>query len=180
METTKNVMPQFAKEFYARLGNYLDTKVYFYGSIQRADYFPNYSDIDADIFTDNESRTIIQLQNLLGLKRSDFHKFIYKLHATNRVSYGYKVAYTSPENNFITEISIYNEKYKADVLTEHNSKVNLPFYVLYMLIALKFLYYNMGIVPTNTFKYLKRLIINYMVTGQKEAVFIMTDIHTTK
>ena len=174
METTKNVMPQFAKEFYARLGNYLDTKVYFYGSIQRADYFPNYSDIDADIFTDNESRTIIQLQNLLGLKRSDFHKFIYKLHATNRVSYGYKVAYTSPENNFITEISIYNEKYKQGILKEHLAKTILPFYATWMLILLKFFHYTIPLLEYKTFSYLKKKILTLGI-GLPDDQFIVLD-----
>ena len=65
METTKNKMSHFAEKFFHKLKNYLDTKLYYYGSIQRNDYFPNSSDIDVDIFTDNEQSTITKLQNFL-------------------------------------------------------------------------------------------------------------------
>ena len=30
METTKNEIPQYAKEYFFKLGNYLDTPIYFY------------------------------------------------------------------------------------------------------------------------------------------------------
>ena len=42
-------MPPYAKKYFLKLGIYLDTPIYYFGSIQRDDYFPNSSDIDADI-----------------------------------------------------------------------------------------------------------------------------------
>ena len=66
METTKNEMDAYSKNFFLKLGNYLDTQLYYYGSIQRHDYFPGKSDIDVDLFTDNSSSTIIKLQNFFG------------------------------------------------------------------------------------------------------------------
>ena len=91
MESTKNKMPEFAEEFFKKLGNYLDTKIYFFGSIQRADYFPNSSDIDADIFTENENSTLSKMQNFLGVKRHEFKKFVYRLHKTKKMVHGYKI-----------------------------------------------------------------------------------------
>ena len=82
METTRNELPPYAKEFFYKLSNYLDTKIYFYGSVQRPDYFPASSDIDVDIFTDNESSTISKLQYFLGVEKFKFKKFLYKLHKT--------------------------------------------------------------------------------------------------
>jgi hypothetical protein len=179
METTKNELPPYAKQFFHRLGNYLDNKIYFYGSIQRNDFFPESSDIDTEIFTDNESSTIIKLQNFLGVKRYEFKKFIYKLHKTNKIVYGKKIKYNDPKNNFKTEISIYHEKDKHDVLTEHNSKVLLPFYVSFLLIFLKMLYYNIGILPKNIYIFLKKFVMNYMVEGE-DVEFIVTDISKPK
>ena len=109
METTKNEMPQYAKEFFFKLGMYLDTPIYYFGSVQRADYFPTSSDIDVDLFSDNESSIIIKLQNFLGLEKYKFKKFVYKLHKTQKIVYGHKVKYEDPSNNFFTEISIYND-----------------------------------------------------------------------
>ena len=102
METTVNKMSDYATTFFNSLSNYLDTKIYYYGSIQRIDYFPNSSDIDVDIFTDNEQSTISKLQNFLGIERHEFKKFIYKLHKTNVLVHGCKVKYKSKENNFST------------------------------------------------------------------------------
>ena len=66
METTKNELSPYSKTFFKKLSNYLDTKIYYFGSIQRNDYFPKSSDIDIDIFTDNEKSTILKLQNYLN------------------------------------------------------------------------------------------------------------------
>jgi predicted nucleotidyltransferase len=68
METTKNKLTPYQTSFFNRLSTYLDTKLYFFGSIQRQDYFPESSDIDVDIFTDNESATIVQMMNFLHVE----------------------------------------------------------------------------------------------------------------
>lgn len=174
METTKNEMPPYAKQFFDRLSKYLDTKIYFYGSVQRDDYFPMSSDIDVDIFTDNEYSTITKLQNFIGVKRYEFKKFVYRLHKSNKVVYGKKIKYADPDNNFSTEISIYEEKYKYIVLQEHNSKMKLPFYVSILLIILKNLYYNLGIISKETYYRFKKIFMNYMVEGQ-DVEFITLD-----
>ena len=179
METTKNEMSNYAKHFFNKLKNYLDTKIYFYGSIQRNDYFPKSSDIDVDIFTDNVSSTVSKLHNLLGVEKYKFKNLVYKLHKTNKIVYGKKVTFKVPEENFSTEISIYEEKYKDAILQEHNSKLNLPFYVSFLLIILKTLYYNLQILPQEIYIYMKRFVMNYLVEGE-DVEFIITDISSKK
>jgi predicted nucleotidyltransferase len=171
MEYTKNEMPEYAKHFFNKLSNYLDTKLYFYGSIQRNDYYPKSSDIDVDLFTDNVNSTISKLQHFLGTKRDEFKKFVYKLHKTNKLVFGYKIKYKDLDKNFVTEISIYDEKYKAEVILEHNSKSILPFYISWLLIILKYFYYDLNMISKEYYKYFKRIIINYMVEG-KDCEFI--------
>ena len=83
METTKNKLSPYETIFFNKLINYLDTKLYFFGSIQRYDYFPGISDIDVDIFTDNVSRTISQIQNYLNIDKKITNKFIYKVDKEN-------------------------------------------------------------------------------------------------
>ena len=175
METTKNEMTSYAKAFFNRLSKYLDNKFYFYGSIQRNDYFPNSSDIDSDLFTDNEQSTILKLQNFLGVKKYQFRRFVYKLHKTNKIVRGHKIKYTDENNKFITEISIYNEKDKEDVLIEHNSKSNLPFYISFFLIILKTFYYKLGIISEHTYNYFKKIFMNFMIEGA-DVEFVGIDI----
>lgn len=175
METTKNEMDTYSKHFFLKLGNYLDNQIYYFGSIQRDDYFPGKSDIDVDLFTTNESSTIMKLQNFLGIEKYKFKKFVYKLHKTKKIVYGHKVKYEDPDNKFFTELSIYNEKDKEDVLLEHNSKAILPFYVSWLLIILKIIYYNLGILPEDTYSYFKKIIMNFMVEGE-DVEFVTTDV----
>ena len=91
METTKNKLSPYASDFFNKLSNYLDTKLYFYGSIQRDDYFTNDSDLDVAIFTDNISSMKSKLSNFLQNDKKLFEKFILRL--KNRVSFGYKLMY---------------------------------------------------------------------------------------
>jgi len=175
MESTRNNMQPFANKFFKRLRIYLDTPIYFFGSIQRNDYFPHSSDIDADIFTDNEISTLIQLQTFLGINKYEFKKFVYRLHKTKILVTGYKVKYLDTINNFSAELSIYNKKYKDAVLQEHNSKVVLPIIVSFLLIVLKTFYYNTSIISTPMYTYFKKIIMNYMVEGQ-DVEFITTEI----
>ena len=175
METTKNELDPYSKHFFMKLGNYLDTQIYYFGSIQRDDFFPGKSDIDVDIFTYNIQSTITQLQNFLDVERSKFKKFVYKLHKTKKMVHGYKVKYEDEANHFVTEISIYQEKDKAEVLIEHNAKSILPFYVCWMLIILKCFYYRLGLLPDTVYRWCKRLLMNYMVEGE-DVEFITTDV----
>jgi hypothetical protein len=171
METTINKLTEYETQFFNKLSNYLDTKLYFYGSIQRADYFPKSSDIDVDIFVENEKNAIQKIQHFLNIEKSKFRKIIYSLHKTNKVVYGYKVKYEDVTHNFTTELSIYNEKYKKDILLEHNYKTFLPSYITFLLYILKSLYYNLKILPTPFYNYIKKIIINVLVEG-KDCEFV--------
>jgi hypothetical protein len=88
---------------------------------------------------------------------------------------GYKVKYEDPSNNFLTEISIYDEKDKEYVLIEHNSKALLPFYISWLLIILKTFYYKLGILSEDIYSYLKKIIIDFMVEGEDDE-FVTIDV----
>jgi hypothetical protein len=178
METTKNNLSPYESIFFNKLSNYLDTKLYFFGSIQRYDYFQGISDIDVDIFTDNVSRTISQIQNYLNINKKSTSKFIYKID-NNEYKYdivnGYKIKYEEPENSLHVEFSIYDEKFKDIVLYEHNRKSSLPFYVTFFLIIIKYLYYVFCVIPKDFYKFLKQFLMNKCVDG-KEAEFVVVDL----
>ena len=99
METTKNIMPEYNNIFFDKLKNHLDLKIYFFGSVQRDDYFPKDSDIDVAIFTDNIKSTIFKLQSFLHKDYNDFKKFVWKLNNDNRLVKGYKIMYKEPQHN---------------------------------------------------------------------------------
>ena len=158
METTRNKLTPYSKHFFDNLSNYIETKLYFFGSIQRRDYFPNSSDIDVDVFTDNEAGTIIKIQNLLNIEPTYIHKFVYKLDSSNKMVYGHKIQYK--DEHLTTEILVFNEKDKQNVIWDHTSKFVLPFYISYLLIILKFLYYNLHLISKKLYVKLKRSLLN--------------------
>lgn len=163
METTKNKLSQQESIFFEKLRNYLDTPLYFYGSIQRDDYFPQSSDIDVAIFTDNINNIILKLQSFLSVNQKDFKQFVWMLNYDNILVKGYKIIYKEPERNFAVEFSLCDEKYKDGILIEHNGKTNLPFYATYALIFIKYLFYQFNIIPPEWYVYLKKIILHKMI-----------------
>jgi len=179
METTKNNLSPYISQFFHRLSKYLDKKLLFFGSVQRYDYFPGKSDIDVSIYTDNIPSTISKMQHFLKVSKSDFKRFIWKLNKTGELLHGYKIIYKEPENNFVSEFSIYDEKYKNDTLAEYNSKIILPFYASVLLIILKFLYYKLNLIPGKTYTYTKRKILSVLI-GLPDDEFVVLDMKSKK
>jgi predicted nucleotidyltransferase len=175
METTRNKLTHQEQIFFNKLSNYLETKLYFFGSIQRGDYLPNSSDIDVDIFTDNENSTITKLMNFLNVERNKFKRCVWKLNNFNdKLAHGYKLMYKSKENNFSVEFSIYNEKYKHKILYEHNDKTDIPLYATVSLIILKFLFYTVHIIPSNWYVKCKKFVLSKMLF-KKDDHFVVID-----
>jgi hypothetical protein len=172
METTKNTLPSYSTQFFNKLSNYLDTKLFYFGSVQRGDYFPKSSDIDVAIFTENVDSIITKMQNMLNVNKNEFKKFVWRLNSNNSLVNGYKILYKEPENDFIAEFSIYNEKHRNDILFEHNDKRDLPFYATFLLIFIKILYYTLEIIPSTWYIQSKRFILTYII-GKKEDNFVI-------
>jgi len=163
METTKNKLTKNEMQFFNELSKYLETKLYFFGSIQRNDYFPGYSDIDIDIFTENESSIITKLQHFLQVKSSSFKKFAWRLNYNNKLVFGNKIMYKNKDYGFKIEFSIYNENVKDEILYEHIRKTKLPFYVSWVLILLKFFYYKLNLISKDNFRYFKNKLLTYWI-----------------
>lgn len=158
METTKNQLPDDVNKFFKHLGNFLDTKIYYFGSVQRDDYLPGKSDIDLDIFTENEFSTMNKLEHFLNVNKSQFQKVVWLI--KNKVVYGYKLKFKDESINLIAEFSIYNSKFKDLVLSEHLLKLKLPFYITILLNILKSMFYNYSLFSPSSYSYLKRMLLS--------------------
>lgn len=158
MENINKRLTTKQREFFTEMSLYINEPIYFYGSITRNDYIQGKSDIDIDIFSDNEISTMYSLCNFLNVKKSDFRKAVYKI--DSRIVYGRKCKYQDVTKGIEIEISLYNNKYKNDVLRDHNSCRNLPIYISVILIIIKFLYYNLNILPNSVYRKAKQLLMN--------------------
>lgn len=164
MECTRNKLNNNQYKLLKKIQNYLDTPLYFYGSVQRPDYIHNYSDIDIDIFSNNEKNTMLLLQQLLTIHKTNFHNFIYKIY-NNKIIKGYKLKYEDVENNIYLELSIYNEKDKQDIISEHNRKNKLPWIITILLIIIKTLYYKLHIISIYTYRHTKDFLMSFCIDG---------------
>jgi hypothetical protein len=175
METTKNKMPENVKIFFNDLSKYLGTKLLFYGSIQRNDYFPGSSDIDVDVFTDNIGSTITRMQHFLHVKKSSFKKIIWRLSHNGEMVYGRKIMYKNPDLNISVEFSIYDNKNKKGVLEQHLKKTVIPFYATILLFIIKKLYYDLHIISPASYRYLKMKILSICI-GLPDEQFLVLNV----
>jgi predicted nucleotidyltransferase len=173
METTKNKMPEYNNIFFEKLKNYLDTKLYFFGSVQRPDYFQKGSDIDVAIFTDNIKSTVTKLQNFLNVGADEFKTFVWRLKVDNSLVKGNKIIYRDLDRDFVVEFSIYEEKFKDGILEEHNGKSDLPFYATWLLIIIKFLFYTLNVIPSSWYIYFKNLIFTKLTFNTEDDFVVL-------
>jgi hypothetical protein len=155
MEQIKYKLSNKKKQFLQNMQEYLDTKLYFYGSIQRMDYIDDVSDIDVCMFTDNMDSTLLHLTQYLNIDSNSIKKFYIKTKVTSLVN-GYKINYKNP---FIKlEICIYHNKNKENVLQEFINIIYIPYFYSFILLILK--YINMILpIPYRTIK--QKLINSY-------------------
>jgi hypothetical protein len=174
MECIKNKLPVKTQEFLNKMGEYIDTKLYYYGSVQRLDFFANKSDIDMCIFADNTQTMIHKLSSFLHIDKKKFKKIFLNLKNTSNkyeIVYCYKVLYKNPKLDLILEITICNEKYKKLILHHQCKGINLSIYIVSILLILKFMYYQLHIIPYNYYHKCKITIIDIgigRITSLKE------------
>lgn len=143
-------------QFFETLIDNIDVPIYFYGSIQRLDFIFGKSDIDVDIFTENETSTIQVLCNYLNIKRTSCVKFAFKINSN--MIYGYKIKYINSDKNINAEFSIYNMKYKNIILNDRNR--HIPLYIVAILYLIKTMYYKLNLISKHTYKRCKRFLMN--------------------
>ena len=160
MEKTRNKLPDNINKFFDDLTKYMDTKLYFFGSVQRNDYIHGLSDIDIDIFTDNIDSIISKMQHFLHIKKKKIKKIIWKNEKNNLFFNGYKIYYQNTNLGFSVDFCIYDNKFKNDILEKHLIQINIPYYISVMLYIIKIIYYKLNIIDYYTFKYLKNKIFS--------------------
>jgi hypothetical protein len=165
MEFTNNTLSPEKQQFLHEMSQYVGCKLYYYGSVQRLDYFPEDSDIDIDMFSENMTSTISRLQTFLNLEKSKIKRIVMYLNSTFIT--GYKMMYINKSLNLKCEISLYSEEHKKIVLKEHLKKTSLPFYALWMMILLKCIYYKLKLIDFNQYKSTKHYMLSIMIGFQE-------------
>ena len=114
-----------------------------------------------------------KMQHYLHVSKKDFKKVVWIINDTS--TYGYKLKYENKKKGVNAEFSIYNEKFKDIILSQHNNKRDLPIYTSALLCVLKFFYYQFPILDKKTYTYLKRVILNGMLGEDIDPKFLVLD-----
>ena len=98
-------------EFLKEMQNYLGVPIFVYGSIFRLDYFPNKSDIDMSIFSDDVETTVKRLTDYLGISSSKMK--IFKMKCVNKHNHKTKIIWGFKTNYRldVSEFSRSNKKW---------------------------------------------------------------------
>lgn len=160
------------KHFLENLSVYIDEPIFIYGSILRPDYNIK-SDIDVCVFTNNINSLMLKLQHFLSVNKQNFKKIFWRLPNTKRLAIGNKIFYENKENNLLVEISLYDKKYKQEILNEHYSKTILPFYATFLLFIIKYLHYDLSILNRKNYAYLKKNILSVGIGKKKDEFFVL-------
>ena len=170
MNVIRDDFPKELKNFYRGLENYLDTSLYFYGSVNRPDYVHNKSDIDVAIFTDNEYSTMAKLQHYLHVKKNAFDKVVWKLEG--KMIYGYKIK-CDKYINAKCEIAIYNNEFKEVLLADMRQYSVIPPHIGFLLFILKTLHYTVPLLSEKNYSAYKRILFNKLMVDKKDTVFLL-------
>jgi hypothetical protein len=171
MELPKNKLPDKVIIFFQKLKEYINSPIMFYGSVQRDDYIPGKSDIDIDIFSENDISTIHKIVHYLQLPRERFKRIIWKTPSEPTLIMGYKLVYKIPTTDVSIEMSVYDEKYKSIVSEQHRNKTVLPVIATILLLILKVFYYILRVISGDSFRFFKRNILNIFSGFRGEDLF---------
>ena len=178
MEDIKDRLGEYRYNYFKNLQNYLDTDLYFYGSIKRYDYFEKGSDVDITVITDNVNSTLSKLKNYLNSKKSDVKKIYQKFYENpNKVVVGYKIKYEDDKNKLNFDISIYDEKYRDIMIKNMDTINNLPLYIIFLLVILKAIYYNLSLISKESYLQVKNCIFTSYFS--KKIIFYNKSLSTT-
>jgi hypothetical protein len=176
MEAIKDRLGEYKYNFFKNLQNYLDTELIFFGSVNRLDYFKDSSDLDIKIITDNVSNVLSRVKNYLHINENDVKKVYQNFKEfSSDLLIGHKIKYTDIEHNLSFDILIYDEKYRDTILKEVNDSNNMPFYIVFVLYILKFIYYNLGLMSSSYYVYIKSII--YWMYRSKKIITDEKDIY---
>ena len=159
METTRNPLTPEQSSFFRSLRNFLDTPIYFFGSIQRLDYIPGYSDIDVLVFTDNFSEMKYKLTSFLQKQAGDYKRIV--KHIGDQVFVGYKIFYKNLEKSIIAEVTVFASKDKDLYLKiQREVKDSVPLGIMLVMYIVKLLFYRLEIISHSTYRDIKAALLN--------------------
>ena len=171
MSFDKNICSKLTQEQYdylVALEQFTNSKIHFFSSIERDDYFIGKSDIDVYFITPNVDDTLFKIKKFINNpNQKAYHaKWNTKFTIDNLPQeYTFEGLCIKLDNRIIQlDINIYDEKYRQNLKLYHDSKhKTLSPFLVCCLIMLKSLYYNINLISHSQMEKVKRFLNHYLV-----------------
>lgn len=146
--------------FVENLQDLIQTKIYFYGSIERKDYFNGKSDIDADIFPANVQSTLFKLRQIGNIPNNQVNYIKWSLFMPEL--HKFQCIKVKVINNQVSlEINIYNQNKRNEVLNARKYQLQQFTPTLqYILMVFKKMHYEYGIISIDLLMQIKIFLYN--------------------
>lgn len=172
------------RNYFTEMSNCIELPLYFIGSIARYDYIPGKSDIDLEVYSENEISTLHMLNNFLNMDTNSV-KLIY--FTCNKIPLlGYKLSckhYFNEIDSVHFDISIYTISTKKILLPHRIRDIKIPIYSEIYLLVIKYIYYYGNIISQSLYSRLKSLSLLHVNPDKTRSFtipydkYIQTNIH---
>ena len=92
---------------------------------------------------------------------------------SNIIIPGYKLKYIDKENQINVEFSIFNEKYKNQVIESQKVQIKTPYFLCLIILFFKTLCYEFNIIPFKIFRKMKNYLLG--ITNKDKQNYIIMD-----
>lgn len=157
-----NKLTVIQQNFFKSFRKYIEQPLYFIGSIHRIDYFPGKSDLDIEVFTDNENSLLHKIITFLEIEEFIPRILVFESH--DKLISSYKITYNKKLSTDIIkfDLLIYNIASKSCVIKDKLTDIRQPMIIVLILLIIKFLYYYTYLIDHSFYIWIKEqfMIIN--------------------
>lgn len=181
LDDPNNKLNPQERKFFMEMTNYIELPLYFIGSITRYDYFPGNSDIDLEVYSENEISTLFKILHFLNIDKKSVKLIYFTCHKIPML--GYKISYNKYLNgnkNTHFDITIYTMASKQILLPHRIRDINIPIYNEVYLLIIKYIYYHGKMINNKTYSYLKRLNVVHVNPDKSTSMSITYDDYIQK
>ena len=176
LDDPNNKLNSKERDFFMDMSNYIQLPLYFIGSITRYDYFPGKSDIDLEVYSENEISTLFMILHFLNIDKKSVRLIYF---TCNKIPIlGYKVSYNNylhGNKNTHFDIAIFTMSSKKLILSHRIKDTNIPIYSEVYLLIIKYIYYHGRMINNNTYSYLKKLNLFHINPDKTKSVILSYD-----
>jgi hypothetical protein len=171
IEKIKHNLKKKEYNYFLHLQNEIELPLFFIGSITRSDFFPDNSDVDIEVFSNNITSTKLKVENIFNNGKIEKDKYI--VFKINGIPFsGCKYHVSNERDNIRFDFTIYKKECQNIILYYRDMEINIPFLFTTILVILKYLRYYLNLINSFQYSYIKKQLW-YLYNNQKTTSIVL-------